>query len=254
MQKVASMTPKKIAFYVEGQTEQLFINKLLIEIAGQKNISIKLRQFATGAKNGYQCNIHPKTTANPVNPMREALIFNCGGDGGVKPRIVEDYTRLCSKGYCEIIGILDLYPKKITASEFCTNLNKGLSNTPTRTEIIVAEREVEAWFLSEHTHFQRIDQQLSTNFIKSNLVASNNKLVNVGSTPSSPFDPSVYKMETLHQPSTDLKAIYQLVGKTYNKEKDKVERTIEVLDYAEIYVSSRQSELKYLIQKIDNFL
>lgn len=36
---------KKITFFVEGQTEQLFINKLLIEIAGQKNISVELEQF-----------------------------------------------------------------------------------------------------------------------------------------------------------------------------------------------------------------
>ncbi len=43
---------KKIAFYVEGLTEQFFINKLLIEIAGQKNIEIELRQFQ-GARRGY---------------------------------------------------------------------------------------------------------------------------------------------------------------------------------------------------------
>jgi hypothetical protein len=36
---------KKIAFYVEGQTEQFFINKLLIEIAGRKNIEIELKKF-----------------------------------------------------------------------------------------------------------------------------------------------------------------------------------------------------------------
>ena len=37
---------KKIAFFVEGQTEQLFINKLLIEIAGQKNILVELSRSA----------------------------------------------------------------------------------------------------------------------------------------------------------------------------------------------------------------
>ena len=33
---------KKIAFYVEGQTEQFFVKTLLIEIAGYKNIEIEL--------------------------------------------------------------------------------------------------------------------------------------------------------------------------------------------------------------------
>ena len=40
---------KRIAFFVEGQTEQLFINKLLIEIAGHKNIAINLFQLRGGS-------------------------------------------------------------------------------------------------------------------------------------------------------------------------------------------------------------
>jgi len=40
---------KKIAFFVEGQTELIFINKLLIEIAGQKNISIRQFKFNKGS-------------------------------------------------------------------------------------------------------------------------------------------------------------------------------------------------------------
>ena len=39
---------KKIAFFVEGQTEQVFINKLLEEIAGRKNISINIFQLRGG--------------------------------------------------------------------------------------------------------------------------------------------------------------------------------------------------------------
>lgn len=79
---------KKIAFYVEGQTEQFFINKLLIEIAGQKNIQIELQQFQGVGKPTKS--IYPKTTAQPQNPQHFALIFDCKGDGGVKPRILQD--------------------------------------------------------------------------------------------------------------------------------------------------------------------
>ena len=41
---------KKIAFFVEGQSEQLFINKLLKEIAGYRNISITLKEIVGGGK------------------------------------------------------------------------------------------------------------------------------------------------------------------------------------------------------------
>ena len=77
---------KKIAFYVEGQTEQFFINKLLIEIAGQKNIEIALQQFQGVGKPTKS--IYPKTTAKPQNPQHFALIFDCMGDGGVNYKML----------------------------------------------------------------------------------------------------------------------------------------------------------------------
>ena len=70
---------KKIAFFVEGQTEQLFINKLLIEIAGQKNISIELEQFQGYGRRPTK-NIYPRTTSSPISPNHYALIHDCRGD------------------------------------------------------------------------------------------------------------------------------------------------------------------------------
>ena len=70
---------KKIAFYVEGQTEQFFINKLLIEITGKKNIQIELQQFQEVGKPTKS--VYPKTAANPQNPQHFTLIFDCMGDG-----------------------------------------------------------------------------------------------------------------------------------------------------------------------------
>lgn len=73
---------KKIAFFVEGQTEQLFINKLLIEIAGQKNILVELEQFQGYGRKPTK-NIYPKTASNPVSPKHHALITDCKGDSSV---------------------------------------------------------------------------------------------------------------------------------------------------------------------------
>jgi len=39
------MTPKKIACFVEGQTEQIFVERLFQEIAGYKKISIETYKF-----------------------------------------------------------------------------------------------------------------------------------------------------------------------------------------------------------------
>lgn len=241
---------KKIAFYVEGQTEQIFINKLLIEIAGQKNIYIELQQFQGVGKP--KKNIYPKTTSHSVSPKHHALIFDCGGDGGVKPRILEDYQRLFSQGYSEIIGLLDLYPRT-DLTKFENQLINGTIKggriitlpLPNNTNIVIAVNEVEAWFLAECNHFECIDSSLKNSFITSN----------VG------FDPCTDDMTLLAHPAMELHKIYQLANKAYmdkngNKRKNRIERTVECLDYESIYINVRNriTKLNELISKIDNFL
>jgi hypothetical protein len=246
---------KKIAFYVEGQTEQFFINKLLIEIAGQKNIQIELQQFQGVGKPTKS--IYPKTTAQPQNPQHFALIFDCKGDGGVKPRILQDSTSLFNHGYSEIVGLIDFYspPNRTTftiddLARFENELSNGTLRNgrritqalPHNTSIVIAVREVEDWFLAECNHYTGIH---------TSLVLDEIQIARLG------FNPCVDDL-TLRDTTAakDLKSVYQLVGKTYNKTKGEVERTVECLDYANLYLGlrGRIAKLDELIDKIDNFL
>lgn len=238
---------KKIAFYVEGQTEQFFINKLLIDIAGQKNIQIELQQFQGVGKPTKS--IYPKTTANPQNPQHFALIFDCMGDGGVKPRILQDVVSLFNQGYSEVIGLIDLYPRTDLA-KFENELTNGTLRNgrritqplPNDTSIVVAVREIEDWFLAECNHYTCID---------AGLVLDTTQIANVGFHPC--LDDLTLRNTTAAE---DLRSVYQLVGKTYNKTKGKVERTVECLDYANLYaeVSCKLPKLNELISKINSFL
>jgi hypothetical protein len=235
---------KKIAFFVEGQTEQLFINKLLIEIAGQKNIAIDLRQWRGGSSTPKQEIFIPQTLSytNPQSPLYEALIYDCGGDDKVKSDILDQITNLASNGYEEIIGIRDLFPLTDLS-----RLERGLQFIPPNSrplpipfQIIVAVNEIEAWFLAEWSHFECIDSRLTSHFIRSNV----------------PFDPYIDDMTLRVNPAEDLNTIYQLVGKSYRKRKNQVERTVNCLDYANLYVNIKNSisKLNDLVSKIDNFL
>jgi len=232
---------KKIAIFVEGQTEQVFINKLLIEIAGVKKVAIELKKFRGRLVGKTTADIIPKTLAQPINPQHGVLLYDCGGDGGVKSRIREEYQDLVNDGYLEVIGIRDLFPLTIDELQKLEKmLPKGL---PNNTSIIVAVMEIEAWFLSECNHFKYIDTKLTDSFIKLNKSVLG-------------FDPYIDDMTLRRQPSQDLKCIYQLIGKTYNKRKDNVERTVECLDYTNIYIVIRNkiTKLNELISKIDAFL
>lgn len=238
---------KKIAFYVEGQTEQFFINKLLIEIAGKKKIEIELQQFQGVGKPTKS--VYPKTTAQPQNPQHFALIFDCMGDGGVKPRILQDEVSLFNQGYSEIVGLTDLYPRT-NLSKFENELANGTVRNgrritqplPNDTSIVIAIREIEDWFLAECNHYACIDTSLVLDTIQ---------------TTSLDFNPCTDNL-TLRTTTAaeDLRSVYQLVGKTYNKTKDKIDRTVECLDYANLYIeiSCKISKLNDLINKIDNFL
>lgn len=242
---------KRIAFYVEGVTEQFFINKLLIELAGKNNIEIQLEQFI-GADKGHKTEIHPKTSAQPVNPTHHALILDCAGDSSVKSRILDDYQKLFSKGYGKVIGLLDLYPLK-DLSKFQNELNNGrtlngrqlTAALPENTAIIIAVQEIEAWFLAEHSHFLRIDSGLTNELI--------NEKLN--------FNPADEDMTLREQPAQDLHNAYQLVGKFYmgsngRKRKNKIEATVESLDYDLLSSDLAQSisPLSELITVINDFL
>lgn len=238
---------KKIAFYVEGQTEQFFINKLLIEIAGQKNIQIQLEKFQ-GNRRPTKI-IYPKTTAQPQNPQHYALVFDCSGDGSVRTRILENFASLFSQGHSEIIGLLDLYPRT-DLGKFENELAHGTQRNgrvivqplPINTSLVVAVREIEDWFLAEGNHFTCIDVNLTNTLIEAGMLGFNPFTDNLTSRSNAAAD--------------DLKSVYQLVAKSYRKKKEKMERTVECLDYANIYlnVRSRIAQLNDLITKIDTFL
>ncbi|TAG01969.1 MAG: DUF4276 family protein [Cytophagia bacterium] len=227
---------KKIAFYVEGQTEQFFINKLLIEIAGKKKIEIELQQFQGVGKPTKS--IYPKTTAQPQNPQHFALIFDCMGDGGVKPRILQDAVSLFNQGYSEIVGLIDFYspPQRTTftladLSKFENELSNGTVRNerritqplPNDTSIVIAVREIEDWFLAECNHYACIDASITLD---------TTQIASLGFNPC--VDDLTLRATTAFE---DLKSVYKLVGKTYRKKKDKMEETVERLDYANLYIN-----------------
>ncbi len=235
---------KRIAIFVEGQTEQFFINRLLKEIAGNKNISITLSQLRGGTNIPKQEVFIPSMELPPTNPKYEALIYDCGNDDKVKSDILDNIANLAIQGYSEIIGIRDLYPLSLVD---LSKLEAGLKFVPPSYnplpipfKIIVAVHEVEAWFLAESNHYPAIDIRLSTAIISANLG----------------FNPELDDMTLQITPALDLNNAYQIVGRAYKKTRKHVERTVECLDYHNLYfnLSLKIEKLNDLISKINSFL
>jgi len=231
---------KKIAFFVEGQTEQIFIEKLVKELLGEKT-SILCKRTLGGTNAPKQ-----ELVRNAIfvrRPSYQALIYDCGSDNRVKSEILENLINLKESGYSCIIGMRDLYP---LSEEELPRLEKGLKFLPASFrklnypfDVIVIVQEVETWFLGETHHYKKVDQRLTGPFI--------NKYLG--------FNPFAIDPTERRHPSKDLNDIYQLVGKSYTKRYWQVKQLVKQLDFDHILRHMRYDidSLGELISIIENF-
>lgn len=208
----------KMAIFVEGYTEVVFVDRLIQEIANENAVRIEWRLISGGAT----C---PRTSrqlkaAQPSTGQEHfVLIYDCGGDDAVKTRMIMEYPNLVNAGYSKIVCIRDVYPK-YTYAEVATLkafLPKHVKTKPIVVDFILSIMEIEAWFLAEHGHYAKIDPALTALAVRERLG----------------FDPVNDDMQLRPKPAEDLSNCYALAGKTYVKGNAKT--TVEALDYVHIY-------------------
>ncbi len=231
---------KKLAIYVEGQTEQIFVSKLVKEIAGKNNIVVLLEKLHGGNK--YARSI---TTIEAKNTKDEeeyyVLIRDCGCDNKVQSDIKDNIESHSKNGFDKVIGLRDVYPfKKEELKKLITYSATGIPTKFIPFKIIFAVMEVESWFLGDENHFNVINENLTPQKIEASL--------NLELTPTN--------IENLEQPAVTLNEIYNLVGFSYDKSYETVQKVVNSLDMENMYVSIKD-ELKSLglfIDEIDNFI
>ena len=230
---------KRLAIFVEGQTEKIFVRKLLEEIAGKSNIAIA-EQDMQGKQNS---RFTALTMSDPVTAQTKyyVLICNSGSDNSVVSDIRDQYVSLVSSGYSKIIGLRDVYPIPITGKGILERrLLTVLPRGSVASHIVLAVMEVEAWFLAEWKHFVKIDINITISLIQSSLG----------------FNPKLDNMESRNHPAEDLHQVYQLVGKSYRKKENQVNRVVSNLDYEFLYLelAAIVPSLGKFISYIDDFM
>lgn len=232
---------KKLAVFVEGLTEQLFVDKFITEIAGGHAIAIERRKFRGGSRSGPRLMTISASAPTPDHKYY-ILIVDCTSDTRVKSEIRDQYESLVSSGYSAIIGIRDVYPEFTHPDipRLRRMLDYRMKTNPIRVAFILGIMEVETWFVSEHTHLVRMDPRLTPGYISNALG----------------FDPSIDDMQLRPHPAADLDHIYSLVGRRYKKVRANLQHTVDLLDCAHLYleVLDRIPDLKALAKSIDAFL
>lgn len=233
---------RRLAIFVEGYTELLFVDRLIQEIAEKSKIAIQHRKIRGGGKkSGLSKKIVELQT--PVTTSRQSLYFlivDCGGDNLVAQRIREEHESLTSIGYEKILGLRDVFPAFSHADipKLKQGLRYGVKTSLTPVQFILSVMELEAWFLAEHNHFLQIDTMLTPEVIRSNLG----------------FDPAADDMTTRLTPAKDLVSAYNIAGKIYTKGDAKT--TVDKLDYEYLYTEliERIPELRELLDAINIFI
>jgi hypothetical protein len=225
---------KRIAIFVEGQTEQIFIEKLLSEIAGHHKITIGSVEIRG------QLRILSLQGGPYVETPYYALVCDCGADNSVVSDMNDNYESLVKAGYSLILGLRDVHP--IDNADLPDLRAAILAATPrgsVPSHVILAIREIEAWFFVEDLHYPSIHPNLTSELIKTNLG----------------IDPATVPAESIAHPSAILHDAYQLQGRAYHKSKRHVQRTVNALDYARLNfeLATRIASLGELCYQVNGF-
>lgn len=234
------MTLRKMAVFVEGYTELLFVEKLIREIAQANSVYIEKRKIRGGGKDGKtpRKSLLLEARRPLTSETHFVLIYNCGNDELVKQRVLEEHENLVRGGFSRIVCIRDVYPLPASSIPLLErNLPKYIPTKHVVVDFILSVMEIEAWFLAEYTHFEKVDPTLT--------VASIHTLLG--------FHPEHEDMSLRPHPAADLHDCYSIVAKSYKKGDD---MTLSLLDYSHFYITltKRIDYLNRLCKIIDDFL
>ena len=214
----------KIAIFVEGQTELIFIREYLLKMYDYQNVWIECYSlFVDSEFIPVEYPFINKTAQNYYQ------VINVGNDNAVLSRILKREQYMWNIGFEKIFGIRDMYSKgyrekvkdatisdsiNLQFIESARNVIQERAKKPQNIYFHFAIMEVEAWILGmskcfinlhEDLHFEYIYKQLGFNLAI--------------------IDPE----NTFFHPATIVEAIYGLVGKTYSKSKDDINAILSYL-------------------------
>jgi len=232
---------EKIAVFVEGLTEQIFICKYLSELGKKHNISIKIESLSGGSKSNPRVisEVTSVTACNDDSGKRFFfLIRNSNTDSKVKSDMIDGLSSLKKAGYKKIIGLRDTFPikEKEKISKLIKFESFGFPESSIPYTLLYAVAEIEAWFIAENSHFENINNSLTLEFIEKSLNIDLNKI----------------DIEDITHPAKLLHDIYGLVDLAYRKKEKHFQRTIDALDF-DLLASKSVSRSSYLKRFINEF-
>jgi len=230
---------KKIALFVEGQTEAIFISEMIRQVFNENKVKVDVNNIAYNKM---------KTDIYKTDTTKEYyfLLYNCGTDNKVKSNIRDNYQNLQQADFIHIIGLQDLFnpqrrKKGFDDKKFQETINADIPQT-IPAKIYFAIQEIEAWFIAEETHYQKISSTLCIE--KVNSIAG--------------IDIQKDDTEKIPHPTVVLNEIYKAGGriKGYSKNEYAIKDIVSKLDFSNLYlkVRYRNNSLNELLTCLDGLI
>ena len=240
---------KKIAVFVEGQTELIFVRKLLMDIIDPQKLSIACYSLVSGE--GF------KEVPFPIKCPTAELYFqimDIGGDNKILGVIKDREENLVKADFEKILALRDMYSDEYdqmaqTVDDDVINnmvtkkqeIIKTIMSYPNRIKLFFAIMETEAWFLGFYKLFERMDSKLTKNYIKQKTKIA----IDV-----------IDSEREFFKPSNKVRKILHLVNKEYDKSYDivnKVVGNIKPSDYEDVQTRGVNQSFKEFYTEIKSY-
>lgn len=237
---------RKFVILTEGQSELIFVRKILPLIFGWEIIQFECLKIIGEATSS----VHYKFTNS--NAEFYFLIINIENDSRLLSEISSREKGFFDKGYEGVIGLRDMYCKDYKSqsngiddriTDKFINSHQSIINRmshPDRIHIFFEIMEFEAWILSMFTLLSKFDNRLTISFIE------NNQKVNLQE-----IDPET----VFFHPANDLHEILSLIGIKYDKSESIIESILSRIDCDDLLCATengRCHSLQIFLEKLES--
>ena len=241
------MNKRKLAVFVEGQTELIFVREFLkqwynydVDIVGFDCYNLLANEFCdTSYKHGSE------------NSENYFFLVNVGNDGSVLSSILGRMRFLQNKGFQLVVGLRDMYSKQYikdagkreiidAVSQQHIESVKGILQSLENGHIVdfhFAIMEVEAWLLGIPRFLEKVDKRLTLDNVMQNTG------INLKEDPE----------KTVFHPAAELGRIYSSVGKQYDKHQSDIFAIMSKLtndDFIELIQSGKCQAFKAFAESL----
>ncbi len=214
----------KIAVYVEGQTELIFVREFLLKWYEYDHSKLGIECYEL---KGSQSTPTPYAFSSS-NPGRFYIIVNVGGDTRALSKALDNAKEHRNRGFDRVLVLRDMYSDQynsirpgqiidpIINNRFIVGAQKAIDTRNFHDFVFChfAIMEVEAWILGMGWFLQKIDQSLTQKHLKEKLNFDLDT------------DPEVQE----YHPAQRLKKIYNFIKKSYDKHAHEVNSIMSYLD------------------------